>query len=112
MAITLESISKLPTSRKVLILGLLVALLVGLYVYLIYWPNQELLKRKKAEMVALEGQVRELRIIEANMKRFREEAEKLRRARGEKVYEHEAEELATSQARYFAKFFREMHRGE
>jgi glyoxylase-like metal-dependent hydrolase (beta-lactamase superfamily II) len=36
------------------------------------------------------------------------EAEKLRKVRGEKVYEHETTELATSQARYFAKFFKEM----
>ena len=78
MAITLESIVKLPTSRKILILGVLVAVLVGLYVYLIYWPNQELLKKKKVEMAALESQVRELRIVAANMKRFQTEAAKLR----------------------------------
>jgi type IV pilus assembly protein PilO len=78
MAITLESIVKLPTSRKILILGILVAVLVGLYVYLIYWPNQELLKKKKVEMAALESQVRELRIVAANMKRFQAEAAKLR----------------------------------
>jgi len=78
MAITLETIVKMPTSKKILLLGILVALLVGLYIYLIYWPNQELLKKKKVEMAALEGQVRELRIVAANMKRFQAEAAKLR----------------------------------
>jgi type IV pilus assembly protein PilO len=78
MAITLETIVKMPSSRKILILGILVALMVGLYIYLIYWPNQELLKKKKVEMAALEGQVRELRIVAANMKRFQAEAAKLR----------------------------------
>jgi type IV pilus assembly protein PilO len=78
MAITLETIVKMPTSKKILVLGILVALLVGLYIYLIYWPNQELLKKKKVELAALEGQVRELRIVAANMKRFQAEAAKLR----------------------------------
>jgi len=78
MAITLETVVKLPTSKKILILGVLVAVMVGLYVYLIYWPNQELLKKKKVEMAALESQVRELRIVAANMKRFQAESVKLR----------------------------------
>jgi type IV pilus assembly protein PilO len=78
MAITLETIVKMPTSRKILFLGLLVALLVGLYAYLVYLPKLEDLKKMKVEMVALEGQVRELRIVAANMKRFQAEAAKLR----------------------------------
>ena len=78
MAITLETIVKLPTSRKILILAGLSAVMIGLYIYLIYWPNLDLLKKKKAEMGSLENQVRELRIVAANMKRFQAEAAKLR----------------------------------
>jgi type IV pilus assembly protein PilO len=78
MAITLETIVKLPTSRKIIILGVLSLGIIGLYFYLIYWPNLELLKKKKAEMGALENQVRELRIVAANMKQFQAEAAKLR----------------------------------
>jgi type IV pilus assembly protein PilO len=78
MAITLETIVKLPTSRKVIILVLLIAVVVGLFFYLIYWPNLEVLKKKKAEVEVLERQVRELRTVAANMKRFQEEAAKLR----------------------------------
>jgi type IV pilus assembly protein PilO len=78
MAITLETIVKLPTSRKILILAGLVAIMIGLYIYLIYWPNLDLLKKKKAEIGSLENQVRELRIVAANMKRFQSEAAKLR----------------------------------
>jgi len=78
MAITLETIVKLPTSRKIIILGVLSLGIIGLYFYLIYWPNLELLKKKKAEMGALENQVRELRIVAANLKRFQAEAAKLR----------------------------------
>jgi len=78
MAITLETIAKMSFSRKILILGILVAVMVGLYIYLGYLPKQEDLKKKKVEMAALEGQVRELRIVAANMKRFQAEAAKLR----------------------------------
>jgi type IV pilus assembly protein PilO len=78
MAITLESIVKLQTSRKILILGILAAVIIGLYLYLIYLPNLEVLKKKKAEEGALANQVRELRIVAANMKRFQAEAAKLR----------------------------------
>ena len=78
MAITLETIVKLPTSRKILLLGALVAIVAGLYFYLIYWPNLDLLKQKKADMEVLERQVRELRTVAANMKRFQVEAAKLR----------------------------------
>ncbi len=78
MAITLETIVKLPTSRKILILGVLAAVIIGLYIYLIYLPNRDLLIKKKAEEQALANQVRELRIVAANMKRFQAEAAKLR----------------------------------
>jgi type IV pilus assembly protein PilO len=78
MAITFESIVKLPTSRKVLILAVLVAVMAGLYFYLIYWPNLELLKQKKAEEAKLEQEVLRLRAVEADKKRFQEEAARLR----------------------------------
>lgn len=78
MAITLESIIKLPTSRKILILILIIAAILGLYFYLVYLPKAELLDKKTEELAKLETQVRELRIIAANMKRFQAEAAKLR----------------------------------
>ncbi len=78
MAITFDSIVKLPTSKKVLILGVLVAVMAGLYFYLIYWPNLELLKQKQAEQDRLEKEVLRLRAVEADKKRFQEEAAKLR----------------------------------
>lgn len=78
MAITFDSIIKLPTSRKVLILLLILAVILGLYFYLVYLPKSELLNKKTEELAKLEMQVRELRIIAANMKRFQAEAAKLR----------------------------------
>lgn len=78
MAITFDRIVKLSTSKKVLILTVLVAVILGLYFYLIYIPKSEVLTQKTAEMGKLETQVRELRIIAANIKRFQAEAAKLR----------------------------------
>ena len=70
MAITFDRIVKLSTSKKVLILTALMAVILGLYFYLIYIPKSEVLTQKTAEMGKLETQVRELRIIAANVKRF------------------------------------------
>ena len=78
MAITFERITKLSTSKKILILSGLVVVILGLYFYLFYIPKSEVLTRKTAEMGKLETQVRELRIIAANIKRFQAEAAKLR----------------------------------
>ncbi len=78
MAITLDTIVKLPASRKIMILALILVAILGLYFYLVYIPKAEMLDKKVTEMGRLETQVRELRIIAANMKRFQAEAAKLR----------------------------------
>jgi len=78
VAITFDTIVKLPASRKVLILALILVAILGLYFYFIYIPKSEVLDKKVSEMGRLETQVRELRIIAANMKRFQAEAAKLR----------------------------------
>lgn len=82
MAITLDTIVKLPKSRKILILACLLVGLLGLYGYLVYIPTSEELEKKKAEMSKLETQLRELRTVAANMKRFQAEAAKLREELG------------------------------
>ncbi len=61
-----------------MILILFLVAILGLYFYLVYIPKSEMLDKKVAEMGRLETQVRELRIIAANMKRFQAEAAKLR----------------------------------
>lgn len=78
MTITLDSIVKLPTSRKILILALFLVVILGFYFYLIYLPKSEVLEKKVTEVGRLETQVREIRIIAANMKRFQAEAAKLK----------------------------------
>jgi type IV pilus assembly protein PilO len=78
VAITLDSIVKLSKSMKILILVVLMGAILGIYFYSFYLPQHETLEKKKAEMEVLERQVRELRIVAANMKRFQEEVAKLR----------------------------------
>jgi type IV pilus assembly protein PilO len=72
------SIVKLPKSRKILILAVLIVAVAGLYLYLGYLPKLEVQKKKTAEISVLETQIRELKIVAANMKRFQDEAAKLR----------------------------------
>jgi type IV pilus assembly protein PilO len=82
VAITLNTFIKLPKSQKILLLGCLLGLIVGLYIYSIYLPAKEEFEKEKVEMNRLEMQVRELRTIAANMKRFQAEAAKLREELG------------------------------
>jgi type IV pilus assembly protein PilO len=78
VAITFDRIVKLSTSKKILILFGLMVLIWGLYFYLVYLPKSEVLTQKNAELGKLETQVRELKIIAANVKRFQAETAKLR----------------------------------
>ncbi len=82
MAITLNTFVKLPKSQKILILVCLLGVIVGLYIFSVYLPAKEELEKKKAEMTKREMEVRELRTIAANMKRFQAEAAKLREELG------------------------------
>lgn len=78
MAITFDSIVKLPASRKAVIWTCFLLAILGLYFYLVYLPDSEEAQRKTAEMDRLETQIRELRTIAASMKRFQAEIGKLR----------------------------------
>lgn len=78
MAITFSTIVKLPKSQKILILTCILGVIVGLYAYLVYLPTSAEIGKKKADISKLEMQLRELRTIAANMKRFQAESAKLR----------------------------------
>jgi type IV pilus assembly protein PilO len=73
-----DRIAKLSLGKWVATLGIACALILGVYVYLVYLPQTEELQREREEQGRLEVRVRELRIVAANMKRFQEEAAKLR----------------------------------
>jgi len=78
VAITLNTIVKLPKSRKLLILACILGAIAALYAYLVYLPASAEIEKKKASISRLEIQLRELRTIAANIKLFRAESAKLR----------------------------------
>ena len=80
MAITLSTFVKLPKSRKILMLAIILAVIVGLYVYLFYLPALAEIQKKKVDMGKLETELRELRTVAENMRRFQAESAKLRAA--------------------------------
>jgi type IV pilus assembly protein PilO len=78
VAITFSTIVKLPKSQKILILACILGVILGLYAYLVYLPTSAEIGKKKAEISKLETQLRELRTVANNMKRFQVESAKLR----------------------------------
>ena len=78
MAITFDRIVKLPTSKKILILAALMVIIWGLYFYMIYLPQSEVLNKRNAELTKLETQLQQLKIVALDVKRFQSEAAKLR----------------------------------
>ena len=78
MAITLSTFVKLSKSQKVLFLTIILAVIAGLYVYLFYLPASAEIEKKKADMGKLETQLRELRTVAENMKRFQADSARLR----------------------------------
>jgi type IV pilus assembly protein PilO len=78
VAITFDRIVKLPTSKKILILAALMVIIWGLYFYMIYLPQSEVLNKRNAELTKLETQLQQLKIVALDVKRFQSEAAKLR----------------------------------
>jgi type IV pilus assembly protein PilO len=79
VALTLSTFIKLPKSRKILILVIILAVIAGLYVYLFYLPASAEIEKKKVDMGKLETQLRELRTVAENMKRFQADSANLRK---------------------------------
>jgi type IV pilus assembly protein PilO len=78
VAITLNTIVKMPKTQKIVGLAVILAVIAGLYVYLVYLPASAQIEKKKTEISKLEMQLRELRAIADNMKRFQADSAKLR----------------------------------
>jgi len=78
VAITLSTFVKLPKSQKIIMLVVILAVIAGLYVYLFYLPAAAEIEKKKVDLGKLETQLRELRTVAENMKRFQADSAKLR----------------------------------
>jgi len=77
MALTMDSILKLPTPKKVLILGVILAAIAGLYLYFLIIPVQDGLKVAKRELSKLEVELSTNKAIASELPKFTEQVAKL-----------------------------------
>jgi len=77
MAIKLDAIYKLPKSKKVAILVVLVCALIGLYAYAFFIPQQNELKALKVELNNLMRELNEGKAIAKDLENFKKQVEQL-----------------------------------
>ncbi len=77
MALTFDSLLKLPKSKKILILVAVLLVITGLYAYLFYLPHRGEMERLKGEYDKVTRELNESRAIVRDLQKFREEIEKL-----------------------------------
>ena len=79
MAISIDSIAKLPTSKKLLILLAFVVVISGLYGYLLFLPQQEKLDGLRVELGKLNKELEEGEAVKRELAKFQKEDEALQR---------------------------------
>ena len=77
MALTMESIFKLPTPKKVLILAGIVCVIAGLYLYAFYLPWQDSMNVARGELSQLTKELNESRAITRDLQKFKEQVDRL-----------------------------------
>jgi len=77
MAVSMDSIAKLPTAKKVLILLVLVFVIVGLYVYAAYLPQRDEITRLRSRRDKLVKDLNESRVVAKNLDKFKKEVAEL-----------------------------------
>ena len=77
MALTMDSILKLPTPKKVLILVAILVAIAGLYLYVLIIPIQDELKMAKGELSKLEQELNNSKAIARELPKFKEQVGKL-----------------------------------
>ncbi|TYO99958.1 type IV pilus assembly protein PilO [Geothermobacter ehrlichii] len=76
---TVEKILKLPAYQRVLLLFLVLALIVGAFVWFLFLPQQDELKRLQAENQRLQVRLQQDQRIANNLPKFRAEYEKMKK---------------------------------
>lgn len=77
MAITVDSILGLPTSKKVLILIGILGLIAGMYIYLFFIPLQDNLKALRGELDKLLKELNEGKMITKDLEKFKSQVEQM-----------------------------------
>ncbi|MBW2122128.1 MAG: type 4a pilus biogenesis protein PilO, partial [Deltaproteobacteria bacterium] len=77
MAITMDSIVKLPPAKKALILVVVAFVIVGGYAYLFYLPQREEIKSLRSQRDKLVRELNESRAVARNLEKFKKEVAQL-----------------------------------
>jgi type IV pilus assembly protein PilO len=77
MALTINSILKLPTPKKVLILVVILCAIAGLYLYFFFMPAREELNVAQRQLSKLEVELSNSKAIARDLQKFKEQVERL-----------------------------------
>jgi type IV pilus assembly protein PilO len=77
MAISMDSMLKLPTSKKVFILVVILVVIVGLYLYVFFLPGRNELNKTRIELSRLTKELNESKAITRELQKFKEQIAKL-----------------------------------
>jgi len=77
MALTMDSILKLPTSRKVLILGLLLCAIVAVYLWVLLFPLEGEISVARAEKSKVTKELNESKAVARDLQKYNEQVAKL-----------------------------------
>jgi len=77
MAITMDSMLKLPTSKKVFILVVILIVIAGLYLYVFFLPGRNELNTTRIELSRLTKELNESKAITRELQKFKEQIAKL-----------------------------------
>jgi len=77
MALSMDSVLKLPTPKKVMILVAMLCVIAALYLYLFFMPQREELNFAKGELSKLTKELNESRAITRDLEKFKGQVEKL-----------------------------------
>ena len=77
MPLTMESILKLPTPKKVLILVVILCAIVGLYLYLRILPAQDGLNASQGELTKSEAELSTIKAVARELEKFKEQVAQL-----------------------------------
>jgi type IV pilus assembly protein PilO len=77
MAVSMDSIIKLPTSKKILILIAILCIITGIYFYILFIPQRDEINLKKEELTKLMRELNESKSIARDLEKFKGEVKKL-----------------------------------
>jgi type IV pilus assembly protein PilO len=77
MALSIDSILKLSTQKKVLILVAILCVIAGLYLYAFFFPQREGLTAARGELNKLAKELNESKAITRDLQKFKEQVQKL-----------------------------------